>query len=330
MRSCDLITRRRWLQCGLCGTIAGTALTSLIERFGSFRALADDDSQPATSQITFGFSLYGMRALPVDQALKACADIGYDAVELVANDGWPCDPATLSATARTTLRGQLVDHRLALTSIMENLNALVDDAGHRKNLDRLKAAAGLGHELSPQSPPVVETILGGKPDQWDAVKGTMASRLAEWSRVAEAAKTVVTVKPHVAGALHTPEDALWLVKEVASPWLRLVYDFSHYRLRDLNLTKSLETLLPQTSFVHIKDAKGTPASFQFLLPGEGDTDYTTHFDVLKKAGWKGSVVVEVSGQIFSKSGYDPLLAARSSYDRIAPVMKQTGLRAGRG
>ena len=58
--------------------------------------------------------------------------------------------------------------------------------------------------------------------------------------------------------------------------------------------------------------------------------YATHFDILKKSGWKGSVVVEVSGQIFSKPGYDPRQAARSSYERIAPVMKQSGLRAGRG
>ncbi|MCC7419177.1 MAG: sugar phosphate isomerase/epimerase [Planctomycetaceae bacterium] len=324
------MTRRSWLQRSLCGTIAGASLANTFSGRGPCHALADDDSKPAAAPVTFGFSLYGMRALPLDHALKACEEIGYDAVELVANDGWPCDPARLSTAARTTLRGQLVDHRLALTSIMENLNALADDAGHRKNLDRLKAAADLGHELSPRSPPVVETILGGKPDQWNAVKGTMASRLAEWARVAESAKTVVTVKPHVAGALHTPDDALWLVEEVASPWLRLVYDFSHYRLRGLDLRKSLEMLLPQTAFIHIKDAKGTPASFNFLLPGEGDTDYATHFDILKKSGWKGSVVVEVSGQIFSKPGYDPRQAARSSYERIAPVMKQSGLRAGRG
>jgi inosose dehydratase len=324
------MTRRTWLWRTLCGAVAGASLPALVTERGTPHVFGADDSTPAAPQVTFGFSLYGMRSLPLDQAIKACAEIGYDAVEIVANDGWPCDPATLSTAARTTLRRQLADHRLALTSIMENLNSLADDAGHRMNLDRLKAACELGHELSPNAPPVVETILGGKPDQWDAVKATMASRLAEWARVAEATKTVVTVKPHVAGALHAPEDALWLVKEVASPWLRVVYDFSHYRLRGLDLTKSLEMLLPQTSFVHIKDAKGTPASFQFLLPGEGDTDYATHFDVLQKAKWKGSVVVEVSGQIFSKPGYDPLQAARSSYERIAPVMKQTGLRAGRG
>lgn len=324
------ITRRTWLRNTLCGAVAGASLSALDPGSGSFHAFGEDDSKPSTPPVTFGFSLYGMRSLPLDQALKACAEFGYDAVEIVANEGWPCDPATLSTAARTTLRSQLADHRLALTSIMENLNSLADDAGHRKNLDRLKAACELGHELSPKAPPVVETILGGKPDQWDSVKGTMASRLAEWSRIAESTKTVLTVKPHVAGALHAPEDALWLVKQVGSPWLRLVYDFSHYRLRGLDLTKSLEMLLPQTSFVHIKDAKGTPASFQFLLPGEGDTDYATHFDILQKSKWKGSVIVEVSGQIFSKPGYDPRQAARSSYERIAPVMKQTGLRAGRG
>ena len=293
---------------------------------GPGAGFAEDPSRGA--RVSFGFSLYGMRALPLAEALKACANIGYDAVELVANDGWPCDPATLSASDRATLRKQLVDSKLKLTSVMENLNVLADDAGHRKNLDRLKAAADLGHELSPDKPPVVETILGGKPDQWDAVRDRMALRLADWAKVGEATKTVLTIKPHVGGALHTPAGGLWLVEQVASPWLKLVYDFSHYRLRRMDLKESLTTLLPHTAFIHIKDAQGAADKFQFLLPGEGDIDYAAYFALLKQAGWQGSIVVEVSGQIFSKPGYDPIAAARTSYLQIASVIEKSGLSRG--
>ena len=56
------------------------------------------EKDDAKSGVDFGFSLYGMRSLKVADAIKTCASIGYDCVELVAIEGWPCDPASLSAS----------------------------------------------------------------------------------------------------------------------------------------------------------------------------------------------------------------------------------------
>src|SRR5690606_2043462 len=111
-----------------------------------------------------------------------------------------------------------------------NLREPSDDAAHRTNLERLKRAGELGHLLSPERPPVVETILGGKPQEWDALKRPMADRLAGWARMAEQHRIVIAIKPHVGNALHLPEDALWLLEQVKSPWLKLAYDYSHYQL----------------------------------------------------------------------------------------------------
>lgn len=273
----------------------------------------------------FGFSLYGMKSLPLAEALKTCAGIGYDNVEFALMSGYATEPKQLSAAARHELRGQLSALGLKLSALMDNLSLVVDDAAQGVNLDRIKAAAELAHTLSPAAPPVLETVCGGNPAKWDEVKERMAERLRAWAEAAAAQKLVVAVKPHVGGALHTPEGALWLARQVPSPWIKLVFDQSHYALRGLKLADTLPALIGQSVFIHVKDGAGDAAKFQFLLPGEGKTDYVDYFTRLKAADYRGAVVVEVSGQIFNRPGYDPIAVAKQCYANLAPAFAKAGL-----
>lgn len=146
----------------------------------------------------------------------------------------------------------------------------------------------------------------------------MAERLRAWGEVAAAHKTIIAVKPHVGGALHTPEGALWLLRAVNHPWIKLTYDFSHYELRGYELAATLKDLAPHAAFIHVKDSEGTAEKFKFLLPGEGRIDYANYAARLKETPYRGPVVVEVSGLIFNQKGYDPVAAARKSYAALAP------------
>jgi len=281
------------------------------------------------ARIGFGFSLYGMRSLKVAEALTACADIGYSGVELACLKDWPCDAAALTKADRVAIRSQLNDLALDLPCLMENLGLVVPAAQHQTNLERLKAACELAHGLAPDEPPLIETVLGGKPAEWEQLRDKMVVALKDWERVALAHKTVIAIKAHISGALHTPRDAQWLVRQINSPWIRLVFDYSHFQRQQLNLADSLSAMIGETVFVHIKDnITTTDGKTEFALPGDArDIDYAEYLTLLKAGGYRGSVVVEVSAQVFNKPGYDPLAAAKRSYTNIHPAFIKAGLRA---
>jgi inosose dehydratase len=289
-------TRRAWLAAAAAALAAGPAVGQ-------------------GKKIPLGFSLYGMKTLSLADALAACAKIGYAGVELALMPGYPAEPHLLSAAARKELRTRLADANLTVQALMENLVEPAADAVRAKNLDRLKAAAELGRALS-DAPPVIETILGGKPADWDAVKDRMAERLHAWAAVGKDAKTVIAIKPHVGNALHSLDGAAWLMRQVDSPWVRIGFDYSHLFLRGVKLPDAVAALVPLSAFVHVKDAKGTPAKFEFLLPGEHGIDYAEYAKLLAAAKYAGPVVVEVSGMVSNKPGYDPVAAATRSYANL--------------
>jgi sugar phosphate isomerase/epimerase len=270
------------------------------------------------SPLRFGFSLYGMKSIPVRKALDLCAQIGYQAVELALMPGWDTEPKRLSKAERSELRGKLKDLDLTLPALMDNLRLLGPEAEQRANLERLKAAAAIAHEVSPGPPAVIETLLGGRPTEWDDKKQAMASELQLWSKTLAPLKTVVAIKPHAPGAMNLPEKALWMVNRVASPWVKLVYDYSHYELHSLDLKETMWQLVGESVFAHVKDSEGNAGKFKFLLPGDGRMDYKRYVEALTAAGYKGAVVAEVSSQISGQPGYDPVYAAKHCYEKVAP------------
>ena len=242
----DSASRRTFLKT-LYGTVAAGCLASA-------NSLADESSP----RMPIGFSLYGMKSVPVAEALKVCSEIGYECVELAVMSDWPCAPEKLSAVQRRDLRQQLEDLRLQPVAFMENLPLAVDGEKHRDNLDRFKRAFDLSRDLAPQQTPLIETILGGSPDKWPMLKEKFVERLRDWSAVAAEHKSVIAIKAHIAGALHMPQDAVELVLVIDSPSLQLTFDQSHFQLRDLPLADSWKAMAQRTRFVHVKDGRGKP------------------------------------------------------------------------
>lgn len=279
----------------------------------------------AEKGIGFGFSLYGMKALPLHDALRQCAEVGYDCIELPTMADWPGSPEKLSKEDRRRFRETLLEHSLRLSALMDNLVLVAPRDVHLKNLDRLKAAAELGHDLNPEGATIIETVMGGQPSQWDEIRGEMAERLTEWAKIAEQSRATIAIKAHIGGAAHRPEHVRWLLDQVKSPSLKAVFDFSHFQLRGLGLKESWDALAKDAVFIHIKDSVGDQQKFQFVLPGEGTVNYVEYLELLRDSGFVGDVVVEVSAQLHNRPDYDPIAACKKAY-AIAPRFEQAGVK----
>lgn len=276
------------------------------------------DELHAAQKIGLGFGTYGMKSLEVGQALRVCADIGFDGVELCLLSGWSTEPTRLSKAQRSEIRKQLADSGLVVPSLLESLPCLRTEQDHRQNIDKLKRATELAHDLAPSQPPVVQSIVGGKTSRWDQSKQQLVDQLADWAKIGEQSQTTVCFKPHASHAVHTPDRAEWVHRQVDSPRLKVVYDYSHFFLEGLSLRSTLEQLLPIVAYVQVKDSRGTPSKHEYLLPGDGKTNYGELIEILRQSGYQGFVGVEISSHIHRKPGYEPVPTAQLCYKRLSP------------
>ncbi len=278
----------------------------------------------ASAKVRLGFSLYGMKDIPVPEAIRTCAAIGYDGVELCLTPGWSA-PGHLTPEARREIRSTLDTTGIGLLALMENLSAIERDMSETVSVDRIRKAAEVGHAILASGRPILETVLGGKSAEWDVQKNNIAGRLRAWAAAAETSGITLCVKAHAGAAVDTPEKLLWLDEQVHNPALRLTYDYSHFQMIGFSLPVTLHQIIGHCSFIHVKDVKGTGTQPQFLLAGDGTIDYAEYFKLLKSTGYSGPVVAEVSLQLQRLPGYDPQAAAKRCYETLSRGMLQAGL-----
>jgi sugar phosphate isomerase/epimerase len=279
------------------------------------RAAAAAASRPRP----FGFSLYGMKTLPVLDAIDHCARIGYRQIELSLLPGFPTEPSTFSAESRRVVRERIRGHGLELGGLMININLTADERAHAANLETIKRAAEIAHNVGSAQPPVIETVMGGRPDAWEKLQGQFASRLRAWAETAGAADVTLCVKAHAGNAVNSPERLLWLFRDVNHPRLALAYDYSHFQAASLGLESTLRSIIPHTRFIHVKDLAPDEQPLRFVLPGEGTIDYANYFRLLDELNYSGPLIVEVSSQIFNRLGYEAVKTAEQAYAFLSRV-----------
>ena len=282
---------------------------------------------PTRDAMTLGFTLYGAKDAKLDEFLPKLKSMGFDSVELCVAPGWGYEPPSCNTRRRAEITALLGNAGLKLSCLMEHVGLDGDAAAQKLVCQRLARAAEMGHALSPHAPPVVESTMGGKPQAWEQVRTRFRDVLGDWASVAQQSKTVIAVKPHRFNAVNRPEQAVWLIQQVASPWIKLVYDFGHFVHRGMTLENTLDAMLPHTAFVHMHDTVENNGVVQFCMPGESrQIDYVSLFRRLQQAGYRGDVCCEVSSMVFKKPGYDPLKAAEVCCRNMTRALRQAGLR----
>lgn len=279
--------------------------------------------------ISLGLGNYGLRALKTPDAIRLIAGIGYDSIEFAMMSGYPTEAAKVSSSERREVRALVRDLGLAVPSLLEQIFIIGDEAAHKAALERIKRDAQFGHDVKPgDQPPFVQTHLGGKSEDWERMKNMVVDRLHDWAEAGRSTNTVICIKGHNLNLMDTAERSQWVMRQMKTPWLKLLYDYSHYEAIEQSLGHTMDLLLPYTAMISIKDARpyADRPGFERLLPGDGKVDYVDYYRRLIKAGWSGHTVVEISGQVHSRPGYDPVATAKKCYLNIAPKMEQAGVR----
>ena len=277
--------------------------------------------------MTLGFALYGAKGVKLEAILPRLKALGFEAVELCVAPGWGYEPEACSPQRRKEIAAQLREVGLRLPCLMEHATLEGAAAEQKTVCERLQRAAEMGHALSPDAPPIVESVMGGKPNTWEQVRNQYRDALGAWATVAERTKTVLAVKPHRLNAVNLPENAVWLIQQIASPWLKLVYDFGHFVHRGMTLETTLDMMLPHTAFVHMHDTVEDKGRVQFVIPGESrQIDYVALFRRLDQAGYGGDACCEISSMVFKQPGYDPFAAAEICARNMLAALRQAGLR----
>lgn len=311
---------RRW-----CLKTAATAW--LGSRLPSGSTFASAPASRPSKTMTLGFSTYGSGSMPWPQALGYIADTGYDSVELAVLHDRDTAPENLDRNARQRLRDMLSRRALELTSFLDDLKETGDEEEHRANMERLKRAVELAHVLGSDAPPLIQTIVG--PGKWFEVRSKLRDRLGDWVELARSSQTVIAIKPHRGHALSRPDEAIWLFGQLGhSPWLRMVFDYSHFDGRGMPLEQALKHSLPWTAHVAAKDVEfQKDGKYRFVLPGQtGRIDYPKMLHILDTSGYRGDVCVEISSMVWRQKDYDALATMKKCYAMLSRAFESARVR----
>lgn len=308
------LNRRKWLETAAAAWLAGRPASAIAET--------------ARENCTLSIGTYSLKGIAVEAAVKLVAEIGYDALEIAVQPGCGGTPEELTPARRQAVRRLIEAAGLRLTALMEHLIPSDDRRQEAVELDRLRRVMELGHALAPARRPLVQTVLGN--GQWDDRKNLYRDRLARWVEIGKDAGMTIAVKPHRGSAMSRPEEAIWLIGQLGNtPWLRMVYDYSHYAFRRMPLEETVKTSLPYTAHVVLKDAVQRGAKVEFLPAGESGTfAYDRLLRLFYEGGYRGDVCCEVSSMVSRKPGYDPVATARACYGRMARAFEAAGVPRG--
>ncbi|MSU50709.1 MAG: sugar phosphate isomerase/epimerase [Opitutus sp.] len=258
-----------------------------------------------------GFSLYGMKALPVLDALDHCKRIGYDNVELCLMKDFPTELGKFSPAAQRDVRDRLRSTGLELSSLLVHIDLTAAQQGPA--IEVIKGAGEIARQLDDRSPPLIESVTGGKADAWEATKEQLVGNMRRWAETAGPMGVKIAVKAHYGQVINSPDRLLWLYKRVNHPAFTLTYDYSHFQAEGFELEPTLRAVIPHTGFIHMKDLVVGEKPAKYLLVGEGKIDYVKYFRLLRELKYAGPILVEVSAQIHNRPGYEPVPTAEKCY-----------------
>jgi sugar phosphate isomerase/epimerase len=272
-----------------------------------------------TSSIKLGYSTYAMQGVDIYEALPRLPEIGYQAVEIMASEGWMTAPDLLDQDDRNRLAGTISDLELDLSAVMAFMPLCAEREARRAMLEEFQAVCELARDLwLGTGPAVVSSPIGGPLPPWENSRERIVADLMELAGIAQEHGVNLAVEPHVNQVFDSPEKAVWLMDNTNHPALGINFDISHFHVFGMDLRHCVDLCLPHAVHIHVKDGYlDENGGVVFQLPGDGNLDLGEYLRLLKADGKPRTVSSEVSGMIWKHPDYNPWAAAESSYLALA-------------
>ena len=254
------------------------------------------------------YNTHGLRNLSLDRAVREVSEAGYEGVELfllpahlhpfeVTSErldklnelfaSLPIEPVCLSTGWPFLLSDDPFEPSLIST----------DEQGRKERIRVITRSLEIANYLSI---PVVQFVSGIRKEDVSAELATQMLIDGVRTSLASAGEAVLVIEPeaplpaHMGGGrcfVETTAQAIPIIQEVNSPQFRLNLDISHVESCESDLLQATSDALPYTRHIHVADIKGKVHHHE--IPGEGDIDFRSVFDLLSDADYEHYLSVEL-------------------------------------
>ena len=272
------------------------------------------------------YGTYATPMMPLEEALRMIADIGYDGVELCVSPRHNIMPEDLDSAQRRQLKRMLQELNLGVPSLFMLGSVLTEDEeAHKKRLDLTRQVMELARDLDIGEPPVISTGIGGRTAMWETHRELLVQLLEDYAKLASDEGFILAVEPHVNAMVDRSERAIWLMETLSNPLIRLHFDIVHLYLAREPISEAVHKLVPYTAHTHVTDARILEDRFELVPLGQGELDCVEYVKAMYEAGWTDFITVEVSTMVWSKEDYNPFAVATSSYNTLDNAFKEAGV-----
>lgn len=272
------------------------------------------------------FSTNAFKKFSLVESIKAIADIGYDAIEIL------CDIPHAYPPNFTGKKIQTVRELISKCNIqISNLNAFtlyaitdvyhpswIENDGHLREL-RIQHTINciqLARKIGAKN---LSTEPGGPFDRNRSnyigkLEKLFIDGLARAALIAEQEGIKLLVEPEPNLLLENSRQFLNFIKNVHSDSIKLNFDIGHFYCVGEDPVKLIYELSEYIEHFHLADIADNRIH-NHLIPGQGAIDFRSVFKAIDKIGYKGFVTVELYPY-----QHNPLYAAKTAYKYLKDII----------
>lgn len=250
--------------------------------------------------IKLSYNTNGLRTIALADAVREVAAAGYDGIELSLHPSH-LDPFRFTAADALRLRSALDGAGLAACSLATGADNLLSGerfepslihpvkAGRQRRIDLISRAVEIAVQVGV---PVVSFASGIRRPEVPLETARDLLREGVGRCLDRAAgEVILAIEPEPGFLIETNGQAVDIVEQLGSPWLRLNQDIGHANVCEDDYLASIERALPLTRHIHVEDIKGRVHRHE--IPGDGDIDFPALFEALRRGGYSHYLSVEL-------------------------------------